>query len=1126
MDSDYHDRMLNHLRICQLLARSAQKLVQIFLKRWYDYKRENWNGNQQSLAELIQLCEAASLQVKEALINRNMDLWDVTAACSAIQAISVKINKIGGSTNAKEDKAIFELRNARNDIYHGKSELSKEEFNKKWNNIANMLVKLGDNYADIKELKGNLMEIGKAKNEVMVSNTVAQQPNVSEDEKKATTEAEGKENALDKLASETSPIKAEDEKAKDIKAAVYSEAKIKYKSLKDEANKLFKAKEYKAAIDVYSKILQIPGLIPEDQAMIFSNLSATHLMFKDKDSLKIAELNAKWAIQVWPCWWRGYFRLARVQSENGEHRQAEESINKALALNPSSEEARNELSIVRGNISVSTIRVSKEEDSINELLIQKRYGIGKKQAKKIINKTAHAPGGEILLALKYFKEGNYSKAIQNFEIAANRGEPDALYYLGRIYHYGEGVNRDYKISMEYLMKAATTYRALPLNGGCISAAQYLIGRKYADGVGVEKDYRKAAEWYEKSCNNGYPDAASELGVMYSNGQGVTKSMEKAFNYFKHAAELGHPYGMYQLGVRYMNAEGTGSAEPTKEDLVLAKKWLKLAVKKGNTEALKELKDFEKYNNGNAGVMATAQKLVNELTPVPKNPMDKEQFGPYIKQAAKKGSVIAQRHSDIWKYLYLATEALSKNDSASVMVALANAIRLDHELAKVSEIFYPLIEDQMKTNSDNLETIICFINTRKKQSDGYEIEEKMEIKMKDALSLSFIMHSKRYTDNGQLIDKYLPKFPNDLYLLEQRVISHIGAEEFQKALTVVDNALALYPKSVQLLYWRAIVFCSQCNKSSEAIKALDNFLDIAPKGHNKIPECHYRKAKSYYSQSNNSKFIESYEDGLESEKKQLPCFLPNNFVYKPIFAKICDQLKSVKGNNKQSNISISTLNKIKLNVQRKFLISKCRAAFADAEEKATLSARPGSRIHLTNIVAKSQKTAKPPSLVSLKKITLREMDPTEDKIYNGFVFQATIIDWACEIGGISTVIEDENGNVQRLTVCNWPSKDTHFNEMIDAMKRFYPNSTVSIVNPYMRLAPDNLCFIRVENPAYILIDNTTAENRCHVCGVKAETMKCGRCLMSKYCSKECQIYDCKVLEHNIICKHLKKYCAYF
>lgn len=105
-------------------------------------------------------------------------------------------------------------------------------------------------------------------------------------------------------------------------------------------------------------------------------------------------------------------------------------------------------------------------------------------------------------------------------------------------------------------------------GGCISAAQYLIGRKYADGIGVEKDYRKAAEWYEKSCNNGYPDAASELGVMYSNGQGVTKSMEKAFNYFKLAAELGHPYGMYQLGVCYMNAEGTGSSEPTKEDLAL------------------------------------------------------------------------------------------------------------------------------------------------------------------------------------------------------------------------------------------------------------------------------------------------------------------------------------------------------------------------------------------------------------------------------------------------------------------------------------------------------------------------------------------------------------------------------
>uniref|UniRef100_A0A914R3X3 Peptidase A2 domain-containing protein n=1 Tax=Panagrolaimus davidi TaxID=227884 RepID=A0A914R3X3_9BILA len=108
----------------------------------------------------------------------------------------------------------------------------------------------------------------------------------------------------------------------------------------------------------------------------------------------------------------------------------------------------------------------------------------------------------------------------------------------------------------------------------------------------------------------------------------------------------------------------------------------------------------------------------------------------------------------------------------------------------------------------------------------------------------------------------------------------------------------------------------------------------------------------------------------------------------------------------------------------------------------------------NTVKNLPNIPKPPRLISLKKITLKEMDATEDKVYDGYVLEARILEWSYLMEGIATIIEDKNGDVERLAVYNWSSSKEDFRKNFDeAVKTFRPNSIISIINPYMRMAKD-------------------------------------------------------------------------
>ena len=118
--------------------------------------------------------------------------------------------------------------------------------------------------------------------------------------------------------------------------------------------------------------------------------------------------------------------------------------------------------------------------------------------------------------------------LKALQVAAEEGDLDAQYRLGRSYYYGDdGAPKDGEKAVYWFTRAAE---------GDSIAAQYYLGLCYSRAVGVEKDLVRAAELFTAAAEEGYPPAVTELGLCYELGHGV--SMDKG-----RAAEL------YQEGDR-------------------------------------------------------------------------------------------------------------------------------------------------------------------------------------------------------------------------------------------------------------------------------------------------------------------------------------------------------------------------------------------------------------------------------------------------------------------------------------------------------------------------------------------------------------------------------------------------
>lgn len=152
---------------------------------------------------------------------------------------------------------------------------------------------------------------------------------------------------------------------------------------------------------------------------------------------------------------------------------------------------------------------------------------------------------------------------------------------------------------------------------------------------------------------------------------------------------------------------------------------------------------------------------------------------------------------------------------------------------------------------------------------------------------------------------------------------------------------------------------------------------------------------------------------------------------------------------------------------------------------------------------------PRKMADMKPITLHQMNPTEDKIFENRILELTIIDdpnpyWA----SIHLIAEDENGDSTRLYIYN-VKRDK------ETLENFQAGCRVGLINPYMRIgAMDITNGIRNDEPKCIIYLEGV-KSMCRFCGEENASLKCSKC-KRPYCSKECQKLDWKKFDHKLIC----------
>ena len=86
-------------------------------------------------------------------------------------------------------------------------------------------------------------------------------------------------------------------------------------------------------------------------------------------------------------------------------------------------------------------------------------------------------------------------------------------------------------------------------------AQYLVGSMYHMGMGVPASYKDAAEWYRKSADAGKVDAIFTMGIVYEGGVGVARNVPEAVNWYRKSAERCFYPGMLKLADMFAKGRG-------------------------------------------------------------------------------------------------------------------------------------------------------------------------------------------------------------------------------------------------------------------------------------------------------------------------------------------------------------------------------------------------------------------------------------------------------------------------------------------------------------------------------------------------------------------------------------------
>ena len=191
-------------------------------------------------------------------------------------------------------------------------------------------------------------------------------------------------------------------------------------------------------------------------------------------------------------------------------------------------------------------------------------------------------------------EVNLEKARHYFEKAAELGNADALYGLGKLYLKPEFPDFDPAKAVEYLEEAAQKDNAF---------AKYQLGKLLCQGELVPKDIARGLPLLEELAENGVTFASYIVGKVYLREESW-QDIKKAILYFRQAAEDGNSFAEYQLGRIYYFGNGV------RVDQEKGLEYLKEAASHGNEYAANLLFTIQQQHTW--GVASCTASLIAQL----------------------------------------------------------------------------------------------------------------------------------------------------------------------------------------------------------------------------------------------------------------------------------------------------------------------------------------------------------------------------------------------------------------------------------------------------------------------------------------------------------------------------------
>jgi TPR repeat protein len=1086
----------NYFKLELLIARSYVVLRQLFKNRyclfnggkiWDDSQTCGINYSTSVIAKNKNM-NLTPVQ-KTSVTNGDSNEWDLTTLTALLlnndrpkTLNTTEIQKLDD-----EDKLLKELKGIRNDLAHIASKsITDVEFNKHWTKLSAILIAFGDVESELDKLKDDAVF-------------------------DACTQSINEENVKEAL---------------------------RLNSLATHAHKDGK---FSDAITLFTKATVLSGVSDHDRAVFFSNMSSSRLALYEQqpDPLKRFEIDdptdqryralrdAKQSRILWPTWWKGHFRVGKIYAALNEHEKAINSLERALAIAPTNNEILKALDESR---QIHT-RQSREEhldprlkprtmpEQLNEL--QEKMGVDPQKVRlgHSLAEEIYPSGADVVKAHKYEHgdidvKKDYEQAAKYFAKAASQGNAEGMYNLARLTDRGLGVKKDHDLALKLFEQAAAQppqhpiFKVVPNLG--VAESEHALGLRYIEGIGVHKNLSTAAYWYQRAVDHGSAQSANNLALMYLNGTGFDKNLDKAEELLRLSSRRGDPNAMLTLAELLLD----------RNDFHMAKIWYDRACESGNITAQINRNMFEKAVQHKQHVMNSCPADVLQAANAIKNIID----------SLKISKTAAKQSNHIYLYGYDALNEYANRGSITAK-RLCNALEHFMEVLNILTQFKILTEQQEDTfvcelsQCYRIEHIVAQIPGLEMRQRTAEIVDRVLRRCDSGSNAGVsrldedarVCYAVLHIDSHELIVKFLgackQKYPKSIYFFELSASVNGWLGRYETTLYDANTGLVLDPNYCELLYDKAVALRLLDKDMNEAIEAYQTFLTIAPKDHRKVPESFYAMASCYFVRHIHDGVADivkkTYQQGEEAEKRQLPCFLPYHSNNKTLLKPVFDPKSLLKTepvlpplNRKARLTDPHRIEVIKQHREREGRI---------LQEKSKPEYNLISQTHKPRV---QQQTAK--SLIGLKPISLREIDPTKDHVYDGHVLSVTIIEEACSwIPSIHLVIEDEHLDCERMFIYGFPEGQGEYL----TREVFTIGSKMSIINPYLRLgANDMRSLIRVDDFSSIMMqcESERVVNMCRCCGEPNASHVCSKCEQARYCSEECRTMDSQLYKHQLIC----------